>query len=53
MPVGKRYEGVQSAMTSKRVQTPLVCHGHERPIVELSFRCIPGATAGPVYFELA
>lgn len=30
---------------AKRVQTPLVCHGHTRPIVELQFRCgrLPGA----------
>lgn len=37
-------------MASKKVvQTPLVCHGHTRPIVELQFRCGAGHPALPGY----
>ncbi len=28
-------------MAGKRTQNPRVCHGHTRPIVELSYRCGP------------
>lgn len=28
-----------SGTMAKRVQTPLVCHGHTRPIVELNYSC--------------
>ena len=31
---------------AKRIQTPLVCHGHTRPIVELSYRHAPACTRG-------